>query len=183
MPAMMSVRQPMRKASADSPNISMPAIMLPAAPIPVHSAYAVPNGTDLREYPSSAKLEAIANSIPTVGQNLVNPSDDLRVNAHTTSSKPARRMASHAVMTLAAATASAHIRHNGAVPGEAKQIAWFRMIRFGHTLAEKDVIPVTAGCIGLERVPIGPNRKHALDSLFESIPLRKTFSENAYRVR
>jgi hypothetical protein len=86
-------------------------------------------------------------------------------------------------MTLAAATASAHIRHNGAVPGEAKQVAWFRVIRFGHTLAEKDVIPVTAGCIGLERVPIGPNRKHALDSLFESIPLRKTFSENAYRVR
>jgi hypothetical protein len=51
MPAMMSVRQPMRKASADSPNTSMPAIMLPAAPIPVQSAYAVPNGTDLSEYP------------------------------------------------------------------------------------------------------------------------------------
>jgi hypothetical protein len=148
MPAMMSMRQPMRKASADSPNISMPAIMLPAAPIPVQSAYAVPNGTDLSEYPSSAKLEAIANSIPTVGQNRVKPSEDFRVNAHTTSSKPARKMASHAVMALAAATASAHIRHNGAVPNGAKQIACIRMIRFGHTLAEKDVIPVTAGCMG-----------------------------------
>jgi hypothetical protein len=84
-------------------------------------------------------------------------------------------------MTLPAATASAHIRYNGTVPGGTKQIACFRMIRFGRTLAEKDVIPVTAGCIGLERVPIGPNEKRALDSLFDGILWGKT-SENTYRV-
>jgi len=49
------------------------------------------------------------------------------------------------------------------------------MIRFGHMLAEKDVIPVTAGCIGLERVPIGLNGKRALDSLFDGIFCGKLF--------
>jgi hypothetical protein len=49
--------------------------MVPAAPTPVHSAYAVPNGTDLSENASKAKLKIIADSIPIVGQNLVKPSD------------------------------------------------------------------------------------------------------------
>jgi hypothetical protein len=100
MPAMMSVRQPMRNASADSPNASMPTIMVPAAPIPVHSAYAVPNGTDLSENASKAKLRTIADNVPTVGQNLVKPSEDLRLSAQATSSKPASRRASHAVTMI-----------------------------------------------------------------------------------
>jgi hypothetical protein len=102
MPAMMSVRQPMRNASADSPNASMPTIMVPAAPIPVHSAYAVPNGTDLSENASKAKLKIIADSIPIVGQNLVKPSEDFRLNAQATSSRPASRRASQAVTMFAA---------------------------------------------------------------------------------
>jgi hypothetical protein len=97
MPAMMSERQAMRYASADPPNTSMPVIMVPAAPIPVHSAYAVPNGTDLSENASRAKLEIIADSIAMVGQNLVKPSENFRVSAQTTSSKPASGRASHAV--------------------------------------------------------------------------------------
>ena len=100
MPAMMSVRQPMRNTSADSPNTSMPTIMVPAAPIPVHNAYAVPNGTDLSENASKAKLKIIAEIIPRVGQNLVKPSEDFMPSAQATSSKPASRRASHAVTTF-----------------------------------------------------------------------------------
>src|SRR5690606_6763202 len=46
MPAMMRARQARRSGWADSPKTAMPRITLPTAPMPVHTAYAVPSGSE-----------------------------------------------------------------------------------------------------------------------------------------
>src|SRR6202158_290075 len=88
--------------------------MLPTAPIPVHTAEAVPNGSDLSATAINPKLSAIAARVAAVGQIRVSPSEYFRPNAQATSSKPAARSASHALTaSLAPGQASArHIGHN-----------------------------------------------------------------------
>src|SRR6266436_1520700 len=80
-------------------------MMLPTAPIPVHTAYAVPNGNDLR---------ASAIRVAAVGQNPVSPSEYFRPNAQAISSNPAANNASHALtVSRAPAEASAwRIEHS-----------------------------------------------------------------------
>src|SRR5260370_19467137 len=89
-------------------------MMLPTAPIPVHTAYAVPNGSDLRASAISPKLSAIATRVAAVGQNRVSPSEYFRPNAPAISNNPAARSASHALTaSLAPAEASARrIEHS-----------------------------------------------------------------------
>lgn len=102
MPAMMKTRQVTRNRSAGSPKATMPMITVPAAPIPVHRAYAVPKGTDFNAIASRPKLSAIAAIMATLGQNLVRPSEYLRPRAQAISSNPASRRASHPPSVLAA---------------------------------------------------------------------------------
>ena len=49
--------------------------MLPTAPIPVHTAYAVPNGSERSASAIRAKLSTIATAVAAVGQNRVSPSE------------------------------------------------------------------------------------------------------------
>jgi hypothetical protein len=74
--------------------------MLPTAPIPVHTAYAVPNGSDRSASAINPKLNAIAMTVATVGQNRVSPSEYFSPSAQPTSSRPAPRSASHAFTAL-----------------------------------------------------------------------------------
>src|SRR5712691_5529492 len=87
-------------------------MMLPTAPIPVHTAYAVPNGSDLRASAINPKLNAIATRVAAVGQNLVSPSEYFRPNAQAISSNPAANNASHA-LTVSRAPAEASARRIG----------------------------------------------------------------------
>ena len=74
--------------------------MLPTAPMPVHTAYAVPNGSDGSASDINPKLSAIAITVATAGQNRVSPSEYFSPSAQPTSSRPAPRSASHALMTF-----------------------------------------------------------------------------------
>src|SRR5258705_3095592 len=89
-------------------------MILPTAPIPVHTAYAVPNGSDLSAMAISPKLSAIATRVAAVGQNRVSPSEYFRPNAQAISSNPAANNASHALTaSRAPAEASAQrIEHS-----------------------------------------------------------------------
>jgi hypothetical protein len=68
--------------------------------MPVHTAYAVPKGSDRSASAINRKLSAIAISVATVGQNRVNPSEYFNPSAHPTSSTPAPSSASHAFTTF-----------------------------------------------------------------------------------
>jgi len=75
-------------------------MMLPTAPMPVHTAYAVPKGSERSAIAIRVKLSTIATAVPAVGQNRVSPSEYLRPNAQATSSSPAPSSASHPLMAL-----------------------------------------------------------------------------------
>src|SRR5579862_5842787 len=78
----------------------MPTMMLPTAPIPVHTAYAVPKGSDRKATAIMAKLDAIAATVAAVGQNRVSPSEYLSPSAQPISSSPAARSAAHPLTAL-----------------------------------------------------------------------------------
>ena len=73
-------------------------MMLPTAPMPVHTAYAVPKGSERSACAIRAKLSTIATAVAAVGQNRVNPSEYLRPSAQATSSSPAASSASQALI-------------------------------------------------------------------------------------
>ena len=73
-------------------------MMLPTAPMPVHTAYAVPNGNERSASAISAKLRMIATAVAAVGQNRVSPSEYLSPSAQAISSRPAPSNASHPLM-------------------------------------------------------------------------------------
>src|ERR1700682_5668168 len=87
-------------------------MMLPTAPIPVPTAYDVPNGSDLSASAISPKLNAIATAVAAVGQNRVSPSEYFKPNAQAISSSPAANNASHA-LTVSQAPAGRSARHIG----------------------------------------------------------------------
>jgi hypothetical protein len=66
--------------------------------MPVHTAYAVPNGSERSASAIKVKLRTIAITVAAVGQSRVNPSEYLRPSAQPTSSRPAPSNASHALM-------------------------------------------------------------------------------------
>jgi hypothetical protein len=72
--------------------------MLPTAPMPVHTAYAVPKGSERNAHAIRAKLETIATAVAAVGQNFVSPSEYFSPSAQPTSSNPAPSNASQALM-------------------------------------------------------------------------------------
>jgi len=72
--------------------------MLPTAPIPVHTAYAVPNGSERNASAINVKLSTMATAVAAVGQNRVSPSEYFKPSAQPTSSRPAPSSASHPLM-------------------------------------------------------------------------------------
>src|ERR1700761_3007197 len=72
-----------------SPIITIPKMNAPTAPIPVHTAYAVPSGNWRMAMASSTKLPSAVTTVNTDGQSRGKPSEVLRPAAHATSSKPA----------------------------------------------------------------------------------------------
>ena len=75
----------------------IPKIVVPAAPIPVQTAYAVPTGRTLSDQLSSEKLPAANTKNPKLGQSLVNPFESLSIVAKPTSRNPAVITAIHAI--------------------------------------------------------------------------------------
>src|SRR6516162_1109693 len=90
--------------------------MLPTAPIPVHTAYAVPKGSVRSASAISEKLKRIATAVAAVGQNLVSPSEYLSPSAQAISSKPAPSSASHPLMASSSAPRPAACRCR--IPGQ-----------------------------------------------------------------
>ena len=70
------------------------------APITVHTAYAVPNGSERNASAINPKLSAIATSVATLGQKRVSPSEYFRPSAQAISSRPAPRSAIHALTVV-----------------------------------------------------------------------------------
>src|SRR3954468_14982763 len=62
-------------AAADSPNSTIPSPTVPTAPIPVHTAYAVPSGRLRVATPTRNKLATIMIAVATEGHSRVNPSE------------------------------------------------------------------------------------------------------------
>jgi len=89
MPAMMSASEANRSSVRGSPSNRIPNAAAPSAPMPVHTAYAVPTG-NVRTASASRYIEpAIATSVTTLATGLVKPCEYLRPTAQTVSSTPA----------------------------------------------------------------------------------------------
>ena len=80
-----------RNGLAVSPRTATPTTKAPTAPMPVHTVYAVPSGSDRIDQASSPKLSSIEINMMVVGQGRVNPSDCFMAKAQTTSNRPAIR--------------------------------------------------------------------------------------------
>ena len=68
---------------------NIPTRTVPAAPIPVQTAYAVPNGMTLAPRSNNQKLSVIEIKNPTVHQGFLKLSDKLRHVVNATSNNPA----------------------------------------------------------------------------------------------
>ena len=86
-----------RAIDTGSLKITIPKIAVPAAPIPVQTAYAVPTGRTLSDQLSSEKRPAANTKNPKLGQSLVNPFESLSIVAKPTSRNPAVITAIHAI--------------------------------------------------------------------------------------
>jgi hypothetical protein len=89
IPAIISSKLKILPKFADSANRIMPNIAVPIAPIPTHTAYAVPTGNDFRAMPSNHTLSSIADAVIRVGHSRVKPSVYFKPIAQTTSNSPA----------------------------------------------------------------------------------------------
>ncbi|HEU0302059.1 MAG TPA: hypothetical protein VFR37_21570 [Longimicrobium sp.] len=87
----------MRTASRGSSKSTIPRMLAPTTPIPVHTAYPVPTGSVRSAVASSQKLAPMAESVPTLGHSRVNPSVYLSPIAQITSSNPAITRNTHAI--------------------------------------------------------------------------------------
>jgi hypothetical protein len=96
-PAMMNVIAVMRAIDTGSLKITIPRIAVPAAPIPVQTAYAVPIGRTFSDHASNEKLPEAKIKNPTLGHILVKLIESLSIVAKPTSSSPAVITAIHAI--------------------------------------------------------------------------------------
>jgi hypothetical protein len=67
----------------------MPSIAVPNAPIPVHTAYAVPSGISLTAKARRSILRTMLTKVKILGQNLVNPLEYFNPTAQQISKMPA----------------------------------------------------------------------------------------------
>ena len=87
----------MRAKDTGSLKMTIPRIAVPAAPMPVHTAYAVPIGKTFKDQLNKEKLPAAKNRNPILGHIFVKPLDNLSIVAKPTSSNPAVITAIHAI--------------------------------------------------------------------------------------
>ena len=78
----------------------MPAIAAPTAPVPVHTAYPVPTGSERNASASNTMLSTIVTTNRTVGPSFENPSDSLSASAQTVSNNPATNSRTHVITHL-----------------------------------------------------------------------------------
>jgi hypothetical protein len=96
-PAMMNAIAVMRAIDTGSLKITIPRIAVPAAPIPVQTAYAVPTGRTFRDQASNEKLPDAKTRNPMLGHTFVKLFESLSIVAKPTSSNPAVMTAIHAM--------------------------------------------------------------------------------------
>ena len=94
---MMNVIAVMRAIDTGSLKRTIPKIAVPAAPIPVQTAYAVPIGRTLSDQASNEKLPEANTRNPMLGQILVKLFESLSIVAKPTSRSPAVMTAIHAI--------------------------------------------------------------------------------------
>jgi hypothetical protein len=94
---MMNAIAVMRAIDTGSLKINIPRIAVPAAPIPVQTAYAVPMGRVLRDQASKEKLPDAKSRNPMLGQIFVKLFESLSIVAKPTSRRPAVMTANHAM--------------------------------------------------------------------------------------
>jgi hypothetical protein len=94
---MMNAIAVMRAIDTGSLKITIPRIAVPAAPIPVQTAYAVPMGRVLRDQASNEKLPDAKSRNPMLGQIFVKLFESLSIVAKPTSRRPAVMTADHAM--------------------------------------------------------------------------------------
>jgi hypothetical protein len=75
IPVMIKPKHASRLKAADSPNSTIPINTVPTAPMPVHTAYAVPSGRLRVATPTSPKLNTIMVAVATDGHRRVNHSE------------------------------------------------------------------------------------------------------------
>ena len=75
----------------------MPHTTVPAAPIPAHTAYAVPIGIVFIDWETQKKLRTIKITVMMLGMNLLNPSLNFKAMVKQISKNPARSKKSHAI--------------------------------------------------------------------------------------
>jgi hypothetical protein len=86
-----------RAKETGSLNMIIPNIAVPAAPIPVQTAYAVPIGSTFSDQLNREKLPAAKTMKPRLGHSFVNPLESFSIVAKPTSSIPAVITAIHAI--------------------------------------------------------------------------------------
>ncbi len=94
---MMKAMAVIRASDTGSLKKIIPSIAVPAAPIPVQTAYAVPIGNTFNDQASKEKLADAKTKNPRVGQILVKLFESLSMAAKPTSSNPAVITASQAI--------------------------------------------------------------------------------------
>jgi hypothetical protein len=96
-PTMMNAIAVIRAIDTGSLKIIIPRIAVPAAPIPVQTAYAVPIGRTLSDHASKEKLPDAKTKNPMLGQIFVKLFESLSIVAKPTSRSPAVMTAIHAI--------------------------------------------------------------------------------------
>ena len=94
---MMNTIAVIRAIDTGSLKITIPRIAVPAAPIPVQTAYAVPIGRTSSDQASNEKLPEAKTKNPMLGQIFVKLFESLSIVAKPTSSNPAVMTANHAM--------------------------------------------------------------------------------------
>jgi len=96
-PAIIKAIAVMRAIDTGFLNKTIPKIAVPAAPIPVQTAYAVPIGRVFSDQASNEKLPEAKTKNPMLGQIFVKLFESLSIVAKPTSSNPAVMTANHAM--------------------------------------------------------------------------------------
>jgi hypothetical protein len=99
-PVIMKAIAVMRAIETGSLKTIIPRIAVPAAPMPVHTAYAVPIGRTLSDQASKEKLPDANTKNPMLGHTFVKLLESFNIVAKPTSSNPAVITANHAMRKL-----------------------------------------------------------------------------------
>src|SRR4051812_18056535 len=95
----MSVSDRSLRTDTPSPSQTMPITAVSAAPMPVHTAYAVPTGSCLSAHAKPPRLMTKVTAKNSEGTSLVKPSDCLSETAQPASKRPATTSTNHATTT------------------------------------------------------------------------------------